>query len=637
MRDDGFAIYRNDSSMTRTRSNTKFRPTGTIAETAHGHRVALTCEVLPSGVVYDSPTVGHLWSESAATIMGFWDYIKEWGGDWMWEMIYPDVGHGFNIDWMITALKAGNLVGVTDGSYNRSRNAFVCGAGWILMDMTTGERLAGSFSEYSSSAGSYRGELLGLCAINVLLLALSKAGEITNRPQITVWCDNKGAVNRASDNSRRIKSGRSCADILRVLRTIRMELPLAATFLHVDSHMDDKLTWEQLSLEQQLNCHCDSLAKASILQHLSDRRSGAHPPQRLLPKEAAGIFIHGQKITTDPTSELRYLLGKSAAKTFLCSDHGWSPRQFDEVGWDWLHKVLASKPVMFRIWLCKQHSNVCATGTNMVRRKHADDDRCPNCMARQERAKHLCICPSESRTSLFLDNVTELELWMANNNNTDPELAYWLTKYIQGRGSLMFSTLGPMSDSMMEVAKSQDSIGWRNMMEGRVSTAMFSVQCTHLSLTHSRITGDDWMRGLILRLIHMSHSQWLFRNFTLHDKQCGYRRLKDRAEVLVRIDELRNTDPAQVPEHSQFLLEIDTERLATGDYDTQVYWVTAMEAARRAPTIAVTGVRIARPVMSKFGAFTVREQIRREIREMLGEDSRSTGKKRKRQEAHYAA
>lgn len=199
----------------------------------------------------------------------------------------------------------------------------------------------------------------------------------------------------------------------------------------------------------------------------------------------------------------------------------------------------------------------------------------------------------------------------------------------------MFTTLGPMSDSMLEVANSQDRIGWRNMMEGRVSKAIYNVQCTHLALSTSRITGDNWMRGLILRLIHISHSQWLFRNFTLHDKQCGYQRLKDRAEVLVRIDELCNTDPDQVPEHSWFLLEIDTKRLVTGDYDTQVYWVTAMEAARRAPVTAVTDIRIPRPVMSKFGAFTVREQIRREIREMLGKDSRLTGRKRKPQEPHH--
>lgn len=315
----------------------------------------------------------------------------------MWEMIYPDLGHGFTIDWMVTALQAGNLVGVTDGSYDCSRNASVCGAGWILMDKTTGERLAGSFSEYSSSAGSYRGELLGLCAINVLLLALSKAGSITNRPPITIWCDNKGAVSRASDNSRRIKSGRSCADILRVLCILRMELPMTDAFIHVASHMDDKLSWEQLSLEQQLNCHCDALAKDSVARYLLDQRSGTNPKQRLLPKEAAGIFVRGQKLTSDPSSALRYLLSICAAKSFLCSEQGWSTQQFDKVGWDWLHKVLATKPVMFRIWLCKQHSNFCATGKNMVRREQSNDDRCPNCMARHERAKHLCACPSESR------------------------------------------------------------------------------------------------------------------------------------------------------------------------------------------------------------------------------------------------
>ena len=548
----------------------------------------------------------------------------------MWEMIYPDLGHGFDIDWMISALQAGTLVGATDGSYDRSRNAFVCGAGWIIMDTTTGDRLAGSFSEHSPTAGSYRAELLGLCAINVLLLALSKAGNISSCPSITIWCDNKGAVSRASENSRRIQSGRSCADILRVLRTLRMELPVPVTFIHVHSHMDDKLSWEQLSLEQQLNCQCDTLAKESVSRYILNQTSNVTRNQRLLPKEAAGIFVQGTKLTSDPTTALRYLLGKHAAKHFLCSEQGWTAEQFDEVGWDWLHTVLATKPIMFRIWLCKQHSNFCATGKNMVRCNQSDDDHCPNCMARQERAKHLCICPSESRTSLLLDNVSELESWMAHNNNTDPELAYWLPKYILGRGSLTFATLGPMSDAMLTIAISQDKIGWRNMMEGRVTKELYAVQRLHLATSDSRINGDDWMRGLILRLIHISHSQWLFRNFTLHDKQCGYRRLKDRAEVLVRIDELRHTDPDRVPEHSKFLLEIDTEQLIQGAYDSQVYWVSAMEAARRVPAAALMGLRLQRPPLSKFGTFVVREQIRREVREMLGTEGTQSGNKRKR-------
>ena len=231
------------------------------------------------------------------------------------------------------------------------------------MDMTTGSHLAGSFSEYSTSASSYRGELLGLCAINIILLALSKTGRITNRPQITVWCDNKGAINRASENSRRIKCGRPCADILRLLRTIRNELPLSPTFCHVKAHMDDKLSWEQLSLEQQLNCNCDALAKDSITRTLESFHGERSRYSQLLPMEAVGLFVNNQKITSDPTNELRYLLSKSDAKTFLTNEQGWTDVQFDEVGWDWLHKVLISKPVMFRLWLSKQHSNWAADET----------------------------------------------------------------------------------------------------------------------------------------------------------------------------------------------------------------------------------------------------------------------------------
>ena len=80
------------------------------------------------------------------TALDFWDQIREWGGLWMWEMIFPDVGLGFDVNWMISALRAGTLVGVTDGSYNRQKQPHVCTAGWIIMDITTGSILAGSFS-----------------------------------------------------------------------------------------------------------------------------------------------------------------------------------------------------------------------------------------------------------------------------------------------------------------------------------------------------------------------------------------------------------------------------------------------------------------------------------------------------------
>ncbi len=189
---------------------------------------------------------------------------------------------------------------------------------------------------------------------------------------------------------------------------------------------------------------------------------------------------------------------------------------------------------MYRIWLSKQHSNFCATARNMKRVGHSDDDRCPSCWKRRERANHLCRCPSQVRTQLFLDNVDELEKWLTAEDRTCPELAYWTIKYILGRDSLTFAELGSMSTQVQEVADSQDMIGWRNLLEGRVSNKFYTVQQLHLSTTESRMNGDEWMHGFISRLINISHSQWLLRNFTLHDRQHGFKRVKDKTEVLLR-------------------------------------------------------------------------------------------------------
>lgn len=130
------------------------------------------------------------------------------------------------------------------------------------------------------------------------------------------------------------------------------------------------------------------------------------------------------------------------------------------------------------------------------------------------------------------------------------------------------------------------------------------------------------MKGLITRLTHISHSQWLFRNFTLHDTQCGYKHLKDKEVVQLQIAELSQTDPERIPENSRFLLEIDTEILKTSNYETQVYWVTAMEAARRTRASALLNTTATRLALTTFGTFTVRETIRREIGEMFGNRGR---------------
>ena len=112
-----------------------------------------------------------------------------------------------------------------------------------------------------------------------------------------------------------------------------------------------------------------------------------------------------------------------------------------------------------------------------------------------------------------------LEVWLHKGSKTEPELAYWLPKYIEGRGALRFQDLGMMSPGMRSLAVEQDVIGWRNFMEGRISKKFYDIQLLHLRDVSGHLNGRDWVKIFITKLLQMTHSQWLFRNITLHDKE----------------------------------------------------------------------------------------------------------------------
>jgi len=90
---------------------------------------------------------------------------------------------------------------------------------------------------------------------------------------------------------------------------------------------------------------------------------------------------------------------------------------------------------------------------------------------------------------------------MSKDEHTDSELAYWVAKYIRGHGAVPFADLGSMSPHMRALVESQDLIGWRNFMEGRVSSHFYTVQLDHLAPCIVRMNASDWMKGFITRVL----------------------------------------------------------------------------------------------------------------------------------------
>ncbi len=157
------------SSVARVQSRQEYKHAGYIDQLPQGC-VPADIPVLPEGTInrrgFGPPLANPQHSNAP-----FWEILHSLGDEWMWQ--YVKEGEVV-VGWIRNTLVNGNLIGVTDGSYDRIKAQMVSGAGWVLTCMASHRTLRGSFYEISPKAGSYRGELLGLVAIHTFILAIAK-------------------------------------------------------------------------------------------------------------------------------------------------------------------------------------------------------------------------------------------------------------------------------------------------------------------------------------------------------------------------------------------------------------------------------------------------------------------------------
>jgi hypothetical protein len=119
----------------------------------------------------------------------FLDVLRKWGCCWLWEHMSIKGG----TDWIALAITVGSLVAVTDGSYTRQLDPRSCSSAFVL-DCTQGHgRLIRSFKEASRAANAYRGELLVLMAVHLILVSVNRVHRSLRR-SVQVVSDCLGAL-----------------------------------------------------------------------------------------------------------------------------------------------------------------------------------------------------------------------------------------------------------------------------------------------------------------------------------------------------------------------------------------------------------------------------------------------------------
>ena len=165
-----------------------------------------------------------------------------------------------------------------------------------------------------------------------------------------------------------------------------------------------------------------------------------------------------------------------------------------------------------------------------------------------------------------------------------------------------------MSPEMAEVATSQGLVGWRNFTEGRLSKHIVTMQQSHAAVISSQHNGASWVQQLIRRKVHITHSQWIFRNVSLH-----HSRDSDRSDDLIAVIHLIldiDTPEKDLPADSRYLLDVDSDALRNGSVDAQEKFVSVARAAIKAGQRVRSGRALERR----------RAQRRLTTRQMLGID-----------------
>jgi hypothetical protein len=103
---------------------------------------------------------------------------------------------------------------------------------------------------------------------------------------------------------------------------------------------------------------------------------------------------------------------------------------------------------------------------------------------------------------------------------------------------------------MKALAQSQDKIGYCNFMEGYISIHSYEIQNFHLAMSSSFINGADWAKQFISKILHITHSQWIFRNLSLHGNRNVYLHKKKAEEISLELESLAGLALEDVPAES---------------------------------------------------------------------------------------
>ena len=226
--------------------------------------------------------------------------------------------------------------------------------------------------------------------------------------------------------------------------------------------------------------------------------------------------------------------------------------------------------------------DIAPTNANQRKYKPDHDPKCPSCSTIDESCAHVLTCEESGRVDALQHSIASLEAWL-KEVGTDGDLRKIIVEYAKGRGGrTMIDITRGRHPRFARLAASQDMIGWRRFMEGMISKEAVEVQRIFYNLHGGKLSPAIWGRNLVVKLLEVTHGQWLYRNVQVHDTSTGLLATRRKEDLQKAIEDQLELGGEGLEDEDKWLLEINLEDLETTSGETQEYWLLAILAARAA-------------------------------------------------------
>ena len=454
------------------------------------------------------------------------------------------------------AIKRGEVIAVSDGSFKLQRGT---SAAVIEVKNRPGSKIIilNKVPGLPRDQSPFRSELAGVCGVIMVLETLIKHFNI-RKGSIKIGLDGESVVKRLKD-TKYLKAKYKSYDLLSFIVEKTIKLPVKIEFFWVQGHQDDK--GKTITYEGNMNIQCDAMAKAFWN---STRYDQDICQDRKVNKEGWTLKINGMYQTSLNRNKLYDAsYGEEISVPYEEKRIPLEYGHIEDINRDAIGQAISEFPRSQRQWITKQLSGTNATGKVMKRRQQWTQDRCPLCLTALEDSDHILKCKAKTAKDTWRQAVKEL-IDKLEEINTEPYICEVIEQRLISwprRPKESFKH-DPLPRATRVALLSQDALGWRPFVYGRIATTWEDAQEKWLIRQGTRYkqSSRNWAATLVEYIFRIQWKMWENRNKQLHDPEHPWKQQvrAERNEEIKQLFEERNNQEFSRYDHRFFRHGINT-------------------------------------------------------------------------------